>query len=114
MRTEKALVCQLTLKMPRRKNVKGLKQYSNDNNLQGVTSFQKAYQRGDKRSVNQDCCPAASATTTPNDVMITASEHQQRNSIEFVLLPSNGNMSNANVWLIMFNQDLFNIQNNIG
>ena len=69
--------------MPRRKNVKGLKQYSNDNNLQGATSFQKAYQRADKRSVNQDCCPAASATTTPNDVMITASEHQQRNSIEF-------------------------------
>ena len=33
--------------------------------------------------MNQDCCPAASATTTPNDVMITASEHQQTNSIEF-------------------------------
>ena len=51
--------------------------------MQGATSFQKAYQRADKRSVNQDYCPAASATTTPNDVMITASEHQQWNSIEF-------------------------------
>ena len=76
MRTKKVLVCQLTLKLPRRKNFKGLKQYSNDNNLQGATSFQKAYQRADKRRVNQDCCPAASATTN-------ASEHQQRNSIEF-------------------------------
>ena len=69
--------------MPRRKNIKGLKQYSNDNNLQRATSSQRSYQRVDKRSVNQDCCPAASATTTSNDVVITASQHQQSDSIEF-------------------------------
>ena len=32
--------------------------------MQRATSSQTAYLCDDKRSVNQDCCPAASATTT--------------------------------------------------